>query len=146
MVTSSLSHPHKFMDFFRNRNTLAATSATPTIYNVSDRIVVFTPAPIPRSRSSLSYTHTIHTPTLPTSTLLTLFLSCLTRPRSSVVTTRLVDLVPPSWPLGPRSSVVTTRLVHQGWSRDRNTLLGLLLFLPDQPSVCETFRSLRFTV
>jgi hypothetical protein len=35
-------------------------------------------------------------------------------------------LVPPTWPLDP--------------------LLGLLLFLPAQPSVCETFRSLRFRV
>ena len=34
-------------------------------------------------------------------------------------------LVPPSWPL--------------------DLVLGSLLFLPDQPSVCEEFRSLRFT-
>ena len=94
---SSLSDTHRFMVFFHNRNTLVADSATPTIYSVVDGIVSFTPTPIPRSRSSLSHTHNIHTPTLPTSTLLTFtftctqvlwLLSCLTRSRDSGVTTR----------------------------------------------------------
>ena len=55
-------------------------------YCVSDNIVTFTPTPTPSSRSSLSYAHIIHTPNLPTTTLLTItctqvlwFLTCLTR-------------------------------------------------------------------
>jgi hypothetical protein len=56
----SLSYTHKFMGFFRNRTALAAASASPTIYSVSDRtdsIVALTPAPTPRSRCSLSHRH-----------------------------------------------------------------------------------------
>jgi hypothetical protein len=82
------------MGFFRNRNTLPAASVTPTIYSVSDNIVEFTQAPTPHSRSSQSHAHSIRTPTLPTSTLLTVtysqvlwFLSRLTSPRASGVTT-----------------------------------------------------------
>ncbi len=95
---SSISDTHRFMDFFRNRNSLPAASTTPTIYSVVDSIVAFTPTPTPHSRSSLSHTRSIHTPTLPTSTLLTFtctqvhwFLSRqtrLTRTRASGLTTR----------------------------------------------------------
>ena len=102
----SLSHAHKFMGFFGNRTALAAASASPTTYSVSDSIVAFTPAPTPRSRCSLSHTHSIHTPTLPTSTLLTFtctqvlwFLARLTRPRASGVTTRHA----------PRLTIIPTR-------------------------------------
>ncbi len=89
-----LSHPHKFMGF-RNRTTLPAASEIPTTYSVSDIIVTFTLTPTPRSHCSLSHTHRIHTPILPTSTILTFtytqvlwFLACLTRSRVSGVTTR----------------------------------------------------------
>jgi hypothetical protein len=64
-------------------------------YSVSGSIVSFTPEPTPRARSSLSHTHNIHTPTLPTPTILTFtctqvlwFLPCLPRTRASGVTTR----------------------------------------------------------
>ena len=74
--------------FLHNRTDLTTTSVSPTTYSVSDIIVAFTLAPTPHSRF-------IHTPTHPTSTLLTFtctqvrwFLSCLTRSRSSGVTTR----------------------------------------------------------
>ena len=91
----ALSHAHKFMGFFRNPTDLWAVSTTPTTYSVSDSKVSFTPAPTPRSHCSLLPTYNIHTPTLPTPTLLTFtctqvlwFLPCLTRTRASVVTTR----------------------------------------------------------
>jgi hypothetical protein len=67
----SLSHAHKFMGFFRNRTALVSAATRPTTYSVSDNIVSFTLTPSPRSRYSLSHAHIIHTPTLPTSTLLT---------------------------------------------------------------------------
>ena len=80
----SLSHAHKFMGFFRNRTALASASAIPTTYSVSDNIVAFTLTPTPRSRCSVSHTHSNHTPTLHTTTLLTFtctqvlwFLPCL---------------------------------------------------------------------
>ena len=92
---SSLSHARKFMGFFRNRTDLAAASASPTTYSVSDSIVPFIPAPTPRSRCSRSHTHSIHTPTLPTPTFLSFtwtqvlwFLARLTWSRASGVTTR----------------------------------------------------------
>ena len=53
----SLSHEHKFRDFFRNRTALRGPSASPTTCSVSDNIVSFTPVPTPRSLYSLSHTH-----------------------------------------------------------------------------------------
>jgi hypothetical protein len=103
---SSLSHAYRFMGFFRNQNGRLAASANPTTSSASDSIVAFTPAPTPCSRSSLSHAHSIHTPTLPTPTLLTFtctqvlwFLPCLTRSRVSGVTTRPVT----------RLTIVSTR-------------------------------------
>ena len=110
---------HKFMDFFRNRNTLVTSSSSPTTFSVSDNMVTFTPVPTSRSRWPLSHTHNIHTLPPPSP-----------HPRSS--RSRVLrsfgffrvwpGLVPPVWPLDP--------------------FLGLLLFLPVQPSVYEEFRSL----
>ena len=81
--------------FFANVPPFGAAPASPTTYSVSDIIVAFTRAPTPRSPSSALSTHNIHTPTLPTSTLLTFtctqvlwFLTCLTRSRVCGVTTR----------------------------------------------------------
>ena len=67
----SLSHAHKFMVFFSQTYRPLTASVNPTTYSVSHSIVSFTPAPTPRSRCSLLPTHSIHTPTLPTTTLLT---------------------------------------------------------------------------
>ncbi len=78
-------HPWRFMCFFRNRNCLTTDyycsnnlpsydgkkSSLLTV-SVSDQIVSFTPTPTPSSHSSLSHSHRIHTPTLPSSTILTI--------------------------------------------------------------------------
>ncbi len=66
------SHAHRFMGFFRNRNSLVADSVSLMTYSVSDSTVAFTPAPCPSSLSSVSHTHIIHTPTLHTPTFLTM--------------------------------------------------------------------------
>jgi hypothetical protein len=91
---SFLSHAHRFMGFFCNRNSLVSDSVSLMNYSVSDSTVAFTPAPSPSSLSSVSHTHIIHTPTLHTPTFLTMtytqvlwFLARLTRPPASYVTT-----------------------------------------------------------
>jgi hypothetical protein len=118
---SSLSHTHHFMGFSLNRNSLPTVSPTPTIYGVSDTTLTFTPTPTPRSCSSLSPTHRIHIPTPPTSTFLTF--TC------TQVLWFLSRLTRPCASDGPLDPV-----------------LVLLLFLSTQSSVCESFRSLRFSV
>ena len=54
---------------YNNRNSLPTAPSSPTTYSVSDIISAFTPAPTPFSHSSLSHTHSIHTPTLRVSPL-----------------------------------------------------------------------------
>jgi hypothetical protein len=132
---------HGSLGFFRKRNTLTETSVTPVIYSVSDIIVTFTPALTPCPRSSVSYAqkfmfsfrngtplrkllyrHTTYTP--PTSP----------HPRSSRSRSLRSSGFFRVWPgLVPLASPLDPKL-------------DFLLFLPEQPSVCETFRSLRFSV
>jgi hypothetical protein len=121
--------------FFSQPNALSAPPASPTTYSVSDSIVAFTPAHTPCSRSLLSHTHSMHTPNLPTSTLLTIictqvpwFLASLTRPGVSfcVVTTRI------------RLTLCFTRATQ--CMRGDPSVLAFGLSSHRHPSICILFR------
>jgi hypothetical protein len=140
--------------FFHNRNTFTSTSVTPTIYSVSDNILSVTPTPTPSSRSSLSHPHKFMgffgqpkhplspsvTPTIySVSDIISSFTPAPTHPHTPPYRIHKTSYTQVLWFLPSmtrsHSSDVTTRPV-----------LDLLLSLPTQPSVCETFRSLRFNV
>ena len=94
--TSSLTHVHRFIGYHNPNWQSLPKSARLTylsVYDRRDRSSESTPSP--STPSSFTYVHIIQTPTLPTPTLLTFtytqvlwFLSRLTRPRASGVTTR----------------------------------------------------------
>ena len=118
---SLLTHAHRCIGSHNPNWHMWPNSAKLTYLSVYDsRDGASESAPSPSPPSSLTHVHIIQSHTLPTTTLLTFMctqvLWCLAR---------LVR---------PRVSGVTMR-----------PILGLLFFLPAQPSVCETCRILRFS-
>jgi hypothetical protein len=108
--------------------------------NVSDIMIPVTPTPTPRSDSSLSSTHSIHTPTLPTTTILTFtctqvlwFLVCLTRSRTSGVTTRPVTKLTYYYSY-PHNPLYASRL-------DPSVLAFIFSLIYRHPSICILFNS-----
>ncbi len=92
---SSLTYVHRFIGYRNPTNkhfmTTSARLMYLSMYEKRDSVSEHTPSPSPW-RSSLTYVHNIHTPTLPTSTLLTItctqvlwFIASLTRYRVSCV-------------------------------------------------------------